>query len=141
MAERDPDCIFCKIIAGEIPSSRIYEDEMVLAFMDVNPLAGGHVLVIPKGHYPRATDIDAESMAAVGAVLPRLSRAVMAATGADGFNLYQTNGRCAGQSVDHVHVHIIPRMPGDGLGINWNSAKYAEGDLEAWHGKIVDALE
>lgn len=117
--------IFSRIIVGEIPCYRIYEDEKVLAFLDVFPLSRGHTLVIPKE--PAAT-IDAlsdESAAAIGRVLPRIARAVMAATGAKAYNILQNNGSSAHQAVFHVHFHIIPKFEddGSGLGILWKAGK------------------
>ena len=141
MPERDPDCIFCKIIAGEIPSARVYEDEHCLAFMDIAPLQPGHTLVIPKDHHELMTDMPAETMAAVGRVLPRAARAVMAASGAEGFSILQSNRAVAGQVVPHVHVHIIPRRNADGLGFRWNAGQYAEGEMDDWRSRIAAALE
>ncbi len=125
------DCIFCKIVAGEIPSAKLYEDEHVLAFMDINPLAEGHVLVIPKVHYETLDEMSADDVAALTRCLPGLVRAVRSAVHADGLNVLQNNGRVSGQVVMHVHIHLIPRVPGDGLGYRWPAGKYAEGRLDA----------
>src|SRR3954471_16981926 len=118
------DTIFGKIVRGEIPCHRVYEDDHVLAFLDVNPISRGHTLVIPKE--PAAT-IDAlsdDAAAAIGRVLPRISRAVLAATGATAFNILQNNGADAHQAVFHVHFHIIPKhADGSGLGIGWKATK------------------
>jgi len=108
----DPACIFCKIVAGEIPCHKLYEDEYVLAFLDVNPLSAGHSLVIPKGHYVTIDQMPPQVGAAIGRVLPSLSQAVMQATGSTAWNILQNNGDAAGQDVHHVHFHIIPRKPG-----------------------------
>lgn len=140
MTARDPDCIFCSIIAGEIPSCRVHEDDDVLAFMDIGPLAPGHVLIIPKHHTSDVHDLPDEAMAAMGRVTPRVARAVAEATGAPGYNLHLSNGACAGQVVWHVHMHVIPRKPGDGLGYRWNAATYADGEMADWCEKIVAAL-
>ena len=140
MTKRDPDCIFCKIVADEIPSRRVYEDDDVIAFLDIAPLAPGHTLVIPRDHHVRFTDLDDDLAAAIGRVLPKLSRAVMAATRAEGFNLFQTNGACAGQAVDHVHVHIIPRRPDDGLGYRWKAGTSSEEEADGWQERIRKAL-
>jgi histidine triad (HIT) family protein len=114
------DTIFSKIIAGEIPCHRVYEDDKVLAFLDINPLSRGHTLVIPKEQAVTIDQLSDESAAAVGRVLPRLSRAVLRATGATAFNILQNNGVDAHQAVMHVHFHIIPRYAdGAGLGIGW----------------------
>lgn len=141
MTPRDPDCIFCRILADEIPSARVYEDEHAIAFMDLFPLAPGHTLLIPRDHHERLTDLPDETMAALGRVLPRLARAVMAATKAEGFNVFQTNGEVSGQDVPHVHFHVIPRAKDDGLGFRWNAGSYAEGEMDAWRAKIAAALE
>jgi histidine triad (HIT) family protein len=114
------DTIFTKIIAGEIPCFRVYENDQVLAFLDINPISKGHTLVIPKEPAETIDRLSDESAAAIGRVLPRLSRAVLQATGASAFNILQNNGRSAHQAVLHVHFHIIPQYPdGSGLGIGW----------------------
>lgn len=112
-------CVFCKIVAGEIPCYKLYEDDRVLSFLDVSPLASAHTLIIPKRHYETLDAMPADEAAAVGAVLPRLSRAVIAVSGAAGWNVLQNNHKVSGQAVPHVHFHIIPRREGDGLGYRW----------------------
>lgn len=134
------DCIFCKIVAGEIPSARVYEDEGKMAFMDIGPVRPGHVLLIPKAHYERVTDLPAEVAADLFSVAPEIASAVVAAAGASGFNIFQTNGACSGQVVPHVHLHIIPRHEDDGYSFRWRAGSYADGELESWRGKIADAL-
>jgi histidine triad (HIT) family protein len=119
--------IFTKIIAGEIPCHRVYEDDNVLAFLDINPLSRGHVLVIPKEPAETLDLLSDDAAAAVGRVLPRLCRAVMAATGARHYNVLQNNGAPAHQAVFHVHFHIIPRYDDAGLEIEWNAGKLADG--------------
>jgi histidine triad (HIT) family protein len=122
------DTIFSKIIAGEIPCHRVYEDDKVLAFLDVNPLSRGHTLVIPKEPAVTIDQLSDDSAAAIGRVLPRLSRAVLRATGAAAFNILQNNGVGAHQAVMHVHFHIIPKYAdGAGLGIGW-PARQLSGD-------------
>ena len=112
--------IFAKIIAGEIPCFRVYEDDRVLAFLDVNPLSRGHTLVIPKEPAETLDQLADESAAALGRVLPKISRAILQATGAVAFNILQNNGAAAHQEVMHVHFHIIPKYAdGSGLGIRW----------------------
>lgn len=113
------DTIFSKIIKGEIPSHKVYEDDKVFAFLDIGPLSRGHTLVIPKEAVPTLDQLSDESAAAIGRVLPRLCRAVMKATGAKDFNVLQNNGATAHQVVMHVHFHIIPKFGNDGLGIEW----------------------
>ncbi len=111
--------IFAKIVAGEIPCHKVYEDERVLAFLDVNPISEGHTLVIPKEAAETLDHLSDESSAAIGRVLPRICRAVMRATGASAYNVLQNNGAAAHQVVMHVHFHIIPRFEDRGLGIGW----------------------
>ncbi len=113
------DCIFCKIVAGEIPCTKVYEDDLCLAFMDIGPLADGHTLLIPKTHYEFLHEMPAEEAAHLGKHLPVLAKAVQEAMGAEGLNVLQNNGRISGQAVPHVHVHFIPRDRGDGLGYRW----------------------
>ncbi len=131
----DQPTIFDKIIAGEIPCHRVYEDEFVLAFLDVAPLSRGHTLVIPKERVAQMDQLSDESAAALGRVLPRICRAVLKATGATAYNLLQNNGAEAHQAVMHLHVHVIPRYadkaegsPGEGLGIVWPSGKLDDGE-------------
>ncbi|HEY0191819.1 MAG TPA: HIT family protein [Kofleriaceae bacterium] len=120
--------VFAKILRGEIPCHRVYEDDQVLAFLDVNPLSRGHVLVIPKDPVATLDQLSDDAAAAIGRVLPRLSRAVLAATGATAFNVLQNNGADAHQAVFHVHFHIIPKLPdGSGLGLEWTPTKLADG--------------
>lgn len=118
------ETIFSKILRGEIPCHKLYEDEHVLAFLDIAPLATGHALVIPKEPAVTLDQLSDDAAAALGRVLPRLCRALMSATGTREYNLLQNNGRLAHQAVDHVHFHIIPK-PSDaqGLGIAWPSSK------------------
>jgi len=115
------DSIFTRIIKGEIPCQRVFENEYLLAFLDINPLAEGHTLVVPKEQVERLEDLSPESAAEMGRWLGRIARWVLAATGAEGYNVLQNNGRVAGQEVPHVHFHIIPRRAGDGLGYRWNA--------------------
>jgi histidine triad (HIT) family protein len=114
--------IFTKIIAGETPCFRIYEDDKVFAFLDINPLSRGHTLVIPKEPAETLDQLSEESAAALGRALPRISRAILRATAATAFNLLQNNGATAHQAVLHVHFHIIPKYEdGTGLGLQWSA--------------------
>lgn len=129
-------CIFCRIIKGEIPGTRVYEDDDVLAFLDINPIAPGHTLVIPKGHYETLVDIPDGVGAKIFPVLSRVGKAVMAALKADGFNCLQNNFAAAGQIVFHSHWHVIPRFEGDGLA-QW--PHQANVDADAMR-KIAEAI-
>ena len=119
----DPNCIFCKIVAGQIPCHKLYEDADVLAFLDIAPLSQGHCLIVPKAHYETMDQAPDGLITACSALAPRLSRAVLKATGARAWNFLQNNGQIAGQAVAHIHFHIIPRAPGDGLGFRWPAGK------------------
>ena len=114
------DALFGKIISGHIPCLKVYEDEKVLAFLDINPLSSGHTLVIPKEPAETLDQLSDDSAAALGRVLPRLCRAVLAATGVKEYNVLENNGRGAHQAIAHVHFHIIPKPNrSEGLGVGW----------------------
>lgn len=133
MSEHQPT-IFDKILSGDIPSHKVYEDEHVFAFLDIGPLSPGHTLVIPKERRAQLHQLSDDSAAALGRVLPRLCRAVMKATGATSYNILQNNGAPAHQAVFHVHFHIIPKIGDQGLGILWPASKLdgqAGADLRA----------
>jgi histidine triad (HIT) family protein len=115
----DPNCIFCKIVTGEIPCFKLLEDSETLAFMDINPVHDGHALIIPKAHYPTVFDIEPDSIAAAARTTRRVAQAVNAALKPDGLNLVQSNGPGAAQSIEHFHFHVLPRWNGDGLLVNW----------------------
>jgi histidine triad (HIT) family protein len=134
------DSVFAKIIRGEIPCQRVYEDEHVLAFLDVGPLQPGHLLLIPQQACETIDQLDEPTAAALGAVLPRLVAAVRQVTGAAGVNVLQNNGRAAGQEVPYVHFHIIPRTEGDGLGYRWHPRKYAPGEAENLRDRFREVL-
>lgn len=119
--------IFDKILDGEIPCHKVYEDDHVLAFLDINPLSVGHTLIIPKERKAFLHELSDEQAAAIGRVLPRLARAVMKATGAESYNVLQNNGAPAHQAVFHVHFHIIPKTTEGGLGIGWKSGALDDG--------------
>lgn len=134
----DPSgCVFCKIAAGTIPASLVLQNDQVVAFLDIGPLAPGHTLLIPRTHVEHLTDLPPDAASALAAELPRLGRAVLQATGAAGFNVLINQGGVAGQVVPHVHVHIIPRKEGDSLGYRWNAGTYATGQAE----KLVAAIQ
>lgn len=128
--------IFDRILDGEIPCRRVYEDDHVLAFLDVGPLSEGHTLVIPKERVAFLHELSDDAAAAVGRVLPRLCRAVMAATGATAYNVLQNNGAAAHQAVAHVHFHIIPRFETAGLEIRWNAGRLDEARADELAEKI-----
>jgi histidine triad (HIT) family protein len=113
------DCIFCRIIRGEVPSFRVFEDDRTLAFMDINPVNPGHALVVPKVHAETIFTLDDLSLTATVRVAQRVARAVQQAFRPHGLNIVQANGPGAAQSVPHFHWHVLPRAEGDGLSMNW----------------------
>ena len=121
-------CIFCKIVRGEIPSTRLYEDAQVLAFMDIGPIVKGHVLVIPKQHFDPLTATPPDLLGKVMTVVQKVVKAQMNGLKADGVNVHQSNGAVAGQVVPHVHFHVIPRFATDGHKWNWAAKKYESMD-------------
>lgn len=139
MSDHQPT-IFDKILAGEIPSHRVYEDEHVLAFLDIGPLSPGHTLVIPKEHKAQLHQLSDEAAAALGRALPRICRAVMAATGATAYNVLQNNGSAAHQVVMHVHFHVIPKFGERGLGILWPAGRLDDTAARDLVAKMQQAL-
>jgi histidine triad (HIT) family protein len=123
----DPDCLFCKIVAGELPATIVAEDERTIAFMDINPATRGHALVIPRTHARDLYDVDPEDLAAVAVAAQRLATRVRDNLGADGVNLLNSSGAAAWQTVFHFHVHVIPRYEGDPLRLPWVPAS---GDMD-----------
>ena len=116
---KDDDCIFCKIVVGQMPCFKLLEDDETLSFMDIYAANDGHCLVIAKEHYPTLFDISDEALAAVSRAVRRVARAVQRALSPAGLNLVQANGQGAQQSVEHFHVHVVPRKLGDQLPLNW----------------------
>ena len=134
-----PDCIFCKIFRGELPSYRIYEDEHTLAFLDIHPIMPGHALVIPKKHAENIFEISAEDWSHVQETVRKTAIALEKALSADGVNLMMNNREQAGQVVDHAHIHLIPRHKGDGLKL-WPHKSYKEGEAEHIAEQVKAAL-
>lgn len=133
------DCIFCKVIAGELPSWKVYEDEHTIALLDLYPVHKGHTLVIPKKHCTDFISGDSECLTRVLETTQKVSRAVVAATHADGCNVTTNNGAAAGQSIFHLHWHIIPRFEHDGLHL-WPQSEYADGEKETFQENIKKHL-
>jgi histidine triad (HIT) family protein len=118
------------MVTGQIPVTKIYEDEVVLSFLDIGPVSDGHTLVIPKQHFERLHDCPPKLLGQVGSRLGKITKAVTAAMDSQGYNVLCNNGRAAGQLVDHLHFHIIPRNSGDGVFDRWPACKYQEGKIE-----------
>jgi histidine triad (HIT) family protein len=128
---RDPDCIFCKIVAGELPATIVGEDERTISFMDIAPATRGHALVIPREHSADLLSIGAEDLAAVGLAAQRLATRAKQRLGADGVNLLNACGAVAFQSVFHFHMHVIPRYEGDPLRLPWVPAQGDSAEIAA----------
>jgi histidine triad (HIT) family protein len=121
------DCLFCKIIKGEIPASKVYEDENVLAFLDIHPVNSGHTLIVPKKHSEGLLDADDEVLSQMVVVTKKVAAAILRSLGYEAFNLEQNNGPIAGQVIPHLHWHIVPRRADDGLK-HWPGKEYGEGE-------------
>lgn len=135
------NCIFCKIVRGEIPCAKIYEDSEILAFLDIMPVNKGHTLVIPKEHHETLVDIPAEKLKGLIGELYKITGAVVSATKADGFNVFMNNKKVAGQEVPHAHFHIVPRFEGDGISNKWPHKKYEEDEMQQYQSKIQNFLK
>lgn len=133
-------CIFCKIVTQEVPACVIAQDEKVLAFMDILPARKGHVLVVPKRHSETIIDVPLEDLVAMTKFVKRVCVAVQNAIRPPGFSVVQLNGAASGQSVFHIHFHVIPRQVGDGLAMKWSHESYQPGEIERYQAKIVQAL-
>jgi histidine triad (HIT) family protein len=131
MADTDPDCIFCKIVAGELPSQRVDEDEHTVAFLDISPATRGHALVIPRRHTRDLLQIEPDELAAAIHAAQRLARHAVERLGADGVNLLNSCGADAWQTVFHFHIHVIPRYQGDPLRLPWVPSPGDPDDLAA----------
>ena len=123
------ECIFCKIASGEVGAKVLYENEGAVAFLDVNPLSAGHTLVVPKKHAAKAHELDEASWGAVAGALAHVSRLLVKKLGVDDYNILQNNGRIAGQVVQHVHFHVIPRTATTGLELVWRSTELDIGEV------------
>lgn len=133
------DCIFCKIVAGEIPATKVYETDKVLAFLDVAPTYPGHTLIIPKTHAKNIEEVSEDDLTEVIKVVKIIGKAIKDGLGIIGYNTLSNNDPIAGQSVAHLHIHIIPRIENDGLS-QWPQGEYKEGQAEEVAKKIKDSI-
>ena len=136
----DGSCIFCKIVAGEIPCFKLFEDEATIAFMDINPVNPGHALAVAKGHWPTIDVIPPEILAGVAKTAQRVARAVVGELKPEGVNLLQANGAAAGQSVPHLHIHVVPRQANDRVTLNWDYRPGDKAEIEAIWRRLKAAL-
>ncbi len=132
------DCIFCKIVRGDIPSKKVYEDDDNIAFLDINPASPGHVLVIPKKHFANMHDIDATHMQKLSVAVKKVNDMISEKLNAEATNIFANNGRLAGQIVDHVHFHIIPRYRGDGIELHFPRYKIDEKYFDDMQKKLTE---
>ncbi len=133
------NCIFCKIVKGEIPSYKIYEDRYTLAFLDILPVNPGHVLVVPKNHFANLEKADGKTICQIMKTVKKIGKALKDGLKVEGYNITENNDPVAGQIIPHLHFHIIPRKKGDGLKL-WAQKKYNKGEAEKISEKIKNAL-
>jgi histidine triad (HIT) family protein len=138
---RDESCVFCKITSGQLPCTRVAESLHAFCFMDINPIAVGHALVVPRQHYETVMEMPLEEAADMFRLAVRVGPALREVVAAEGLNILQNNGRCAGQVVGHVHVHLIPRRTGDGLRWPWPATKADPKELARLAEKVISQLE
>lgn len=144
------NCIFCKIVKGEIPSTKLYESERVIVFLDINPIEKGHALIVPKLHWSNLAEVkldtekEIETYEELMYVMRVTAKAVISTGIADGANILQCNNACAGQTVDHLHIHVIPRYGKEAVAVpafNSGAAKYEEGEVSVITKKLADAIK
>jgi histidine triad (HIT) family protein len=127
------ECVFCKIVSGKIPATKLFEDEIVLSFLDIMPAAKGHALVVPKKHYATLLDMPHEELKLVAEAVQKIAAATMVSLpGVEGFNILQSNNEVAGQVIPHVHFHVIPRAKGDKLNFGWAKCESEKAELEKY---------
>jgi len=134
------ECIFCQIVSGNIPCAKLFEDDQILAFLDINPWSEGHTLVIPKLHCCCLEECPASLLGEIAQQIPALAKAILNVTQADGYNVLNNTGRSAGQLIDHVHFHIIPRKPGDGIIRHAPQGQYPPGRIDEIADEICGLL-
>jgi len=130
------DCIFCRIVDGRIPAAKVYEDDLVISFLDIMPANKGHCLVVPKKHYGGLLDILDDDLEHLIKATKKIAKALSLSIGNGSYNIVMNNGKIAGQLVEHAHIHIIPRFKGDRLRIKWSQKKYLGNELKEFQEKI-----
>ena len=135
------DCVFCRILKGEIPAQKVYEDDRAFALLDINPVAPGHTLVLPRAHHETWTDLPPELASHLALVAQTVARAVVKAQGAQGFNLLMNNHRCSGQAIPHAHFHVIPRKTDDGVKYGWPTKPAVGEELARAAERVRHALQ
>ncbi len=135
------DCIFCKIAAGQIPSKTVYEDEKFRAILDISPASKGHTIILPKHHADNIYELPEEDAAGIFVVAKKIAGAMKETMGCEGINILQNNGEIAGQTVFHLHVHVIPRYQEDNIAFSWQHGEPTEEELETTSEKIKQAIK
>ena len=135
------DCVFCRILKGEIPAQKVFEDDRAVGLLDINPVAPGHTLVLPRAHHETWTDLPPELAAHLAHVAQTVARGVVKAAGAQGFNLLMNNHRCSGQAIPHAHFHVIPRKTDDGVKYGWPTKPALADELAKTAERIRQALK
>ena len=135
------DCVFCRILKGEIPAQKVHEDDRAVALLDINPVAPGHTLVLPRAHHETWTDLPPELASHLALVAQTVARAVVKAQGAQGFNLLMNNHRCSGQAIPHAHFHVIPRKTDDGVKYGWPTKPAVGEELAKTAERVRQALK
>lgn len=130
MKMRDENCIFCKIVNGEIPSTTLYEDDLFRVILDLSPAAKGHALILPKEHCANLYEIDEDTVAKAFVLAKKMVAKMTDVLGCDGYNIVQNNGEAAGQTVFHFHIHLIPRYKDDNAGLGWNMGTLTDEDKQ-----------
>ena len=133
------DCIFCKIIAGELPAHKIYEDDKVTAFLDILPISPGHTIIVPKTHVADVENLSDDDLCAMAIVMKKIGKAVMEGLGVKGYSIFLDNKDAANQHVPHAHFHLVPRKEGDNLS-RWPQTGYVDGEAEEVLSKIISEL-
>ena len=134
------DCIFCKLSNGDIPTNALYEDDVVKVIFDLNPASKGHVLILPKNHFANLFEIPEDIEAKAFVLAQKMATKMKKVFDCDGFNIVQNNGECAGQTVFHFHMHLIPRYKGDQVGITWHPGELSDADKEEILLKVKEQL-
>jgi len=136
----DKNCIFCRIVKGEIPCAKIFEDDYIISFLDIAPANKGHALIVTKNHYETLLDVPDDDLNDLMIKAKKIARAMSSALGSEGFNVLMNNKKVAGQLVLHAHLHIIPRFKGDGIDLNWRPKKYNGREIDEFKEKIQKFL-
>lgn len=134
------DCVFCKIVAGDIPAAKLLETDKVTSFLDISPVNPGHALVVPKRHVASLLSLNQDELHVMIFVAKRVAAAVTEATDSPAFNILQNDGEAAGQVIRHAHLHVIPRNPDDGFSLGWRQLSYGEGELQALQRSVRQKL-